>query len=123
MNCAATATIPGAGVMIKDMADDEAIQATNDDASESKRYAVELSYWCDPFISLFVKQTARKAPEINRGYYARVKGIELFVDKFLKVSALYILLRSVFSFAFFPPCFSISFECSNICSFCSKGKT
>jgi len=72
--------------MIKDMADDEAIQATNDDASECKRYAVQLGYWCDPFISLFVKQTARKAPEINRGYYARVKGIELFVDKFLKVS-------------------------------------
>lgn len=80
------ATIPGAGVMIKDMADDEAIQATNDDASECKRYAVQLGYWCDPFISLFVKQTARKAPEINRGYYARVKGNELFVDKFLKVS-------------------------------------
>ncbi|XP_029167989.1 leucine carboxyl methyltransferase 1 [Nylanderia fulva] len=72
--------------MIKDMADDEAIQATNDDASECKRYAVQLGYWCDPFISLFVKQTARKAPEINRGYYARVKGIELFVDKFLKLS-------------------------------------
>lgn len=80
------ATVPGAGGMIKDMADDEAIQATNDDASECKRYAVQLGYWCDPFISLFVKQTARKAPEINRGYYARVKGIELFVDKFLKVS-------------------------------------
>ena len=72
--------------MIKDMADDEAIQATNDDASECKRYAVQLGYWCDPFISLFVKQTARKAPEINRGYYARVKGIELFVENFLKVS-------------------------------------
>lgn len=80
------ATVPGAGGMIKDMADDEAIQATNDDASECKRYAVQLGYWCDPFISLFVKQTARKAPEINRGYYARVKGIELFVEKFLKVS-------------------------------------
>ena len=80
------ATVPGAGGMIKDMADDEAIQATNDDASECKRYAVQLGYWCDPFISLFVKQTARKAPEINRGYYARVKGIELFVENFLKVS-------------------------------------
>lgn len=70
--------------MIKDMADDEAIQATNDDASECKRHAVQLGYWTDPFIGLFVKQTARKAPEINRGYYARVKGIEFFVDKFLK---------------------------------------
>ncbi|KAG7199649.1 hypothetical protein KM043_014242 [Ampulex compressa] len=72
--------------MIKDMADDEAIQATNDDASECKRYAVQLGYWSDPFINLFVKQTARKAPEINRGYFARVKGIEVFVEKFLKIS-------------------------------------
>lgn len=71
--------------MIKDMADDEAIQATNDDASECKRYAVQLGYWSDPFINFFVKQPGRKAPEINRGYYARVKGIEVFVDKFLKV--------------------------------------
>ncbi|KAI4503541.1 hypothetical protein M0802_000944 [Mischocyttarus mexicanus] len=34
----------------------------------------------------FVKQTTRKPPEINRGYYARVKGIEVFIDKFLKLS-------------------------------------
>ncbi|XP_017794367.1 PREDICTED: leucine carboxyl methyltransferase 1 [Habropoda laboriosa] len=72
--------------MIKDMADDEAIQATNDDASECKRYAVQLGYWSDPFINFFVKQTGRKAPEINRGYYARVKGIEVFIDKFIKLS-------------------------------------
>lgn len=89
--------------MIKDMADDEAIQATNDDASECKRCAVTLGYWCDPFISLFVKQTTRKAPEINRGYYARVKGIELFVDKFLKVSA----ARCDISLASLPPSLSL----------------
>ena len=71
--------------MIKDMADDEATQATNDDASECKRSAVQLGYWDDSFIGLFVKQPNRKAPEINRGYYARVKGIEFFVDKFLQV--------------------------------------
>lgn len=73
--------------MIKDMADDEATQATNDDASECKRNAVQLGYWPDGFIGLFVKQAGRKAPEINRGYYARVKGIEVFIDKFLKVIA------------------------------------
>lgn len=72
--------------MMKEMADDEATQATNDDASECKRHAVQLGYWADPFINFFVKQTTRKAPEINRGYYARVKGIEVFVDKFLKLS-------------------------------------
>ncbi|OXU21497.1 hypothetical protein TSAR_002660 [Trichomalopsis sarcophagae] len=74
--------------MIKDMADDEATQATNDDASECKRSAVQLGYWTDNFISLFVKQPNRKAPEINRGYYARVKGIEVFLDKFLKLHQL-----------------------------------
>ena len=73
-------------VMIKEMANDEAVQATNDDASDCKRYAVQCGYWSDPFINFFVKQTNKKTPEINRGYYARVKGIEVFVDKFLKVS-------------------------------------
>ncbi|XP_015180248.1 PREDICTED: leucine carboxyl methyltransferase 1 [Polistes dominula] len=72
--------------MIKGMTDDEAIQATNDDASECKSYAVQLGYWSDPFINFFVKQTTRKPPEINRGYYARVKGIEVFINKFLKLS-------------------------------------
>lgn len=68
------------------MADDEATQATNCDASECKRSAVQLGYWTDNFISFFVKQSNRKAPEINRGYYARVKGIEMFLNKFLKIS-------------------------------------
>ena len=72
--------------MIKKMANDEAVQATNDDASECKKYAVQCGYWSDPFINFFVKHTNKKAPEINRGYYARIKGIEVFVDKFLKVS-------------------------------------
>lgn len=67
------------------MADDEAIKATNDDASECKKSAVQLGYWSDNFIGLFVKQQSRKAPEINRGYYARVKSIEVLLDKFLKV--------------------------------------
>lgn len=69
----------------RQVADDEAIQATNDDASECKRYAVDLGYWRDPFIKFFVNHPGRKPPEINRGYYARVKGIEAFIDKFLKV--------------------------------------
>ncbi|XP_074109833.1 leucine carboxyl methyltransferase 1 [Cotesia typhae] len=72
--------------MIKDMVDDEATQATNDDASECKRHAVNLGYWTDPFINFFVRQTIRKPPEINRGYYARVKGTEYFIERFLKLS-------------------------------------
>ncbi|XP_023014502.1 leucine carboxyl methyltransferase 1 [Leptinotarsa decemlineata] len=62
---------------------DEPVIATNDDASECKRGAVQLGYWSDDYISYFVKHTEKRAPEINRGYYARVKGIENFVQKFI----------------------------------------
>lgn len=64
---------------------DDAVKATNDDASECKRSAVKQGYWQDDYISHFVRHVDRKAPEINRGYFARVKGVEIFIDKFLKV--------------------------------------
>lgn len=64
--------------------DDEPIKATNDDASECKRCAVQLGYWQDKYISHFIRPTDRRTPEINRGYYARVKGIENFIYQFLK---------------------------------------
>ncbi|XP_014214075.1 probable leucine carboxyl methyltransferase 1 isoform X2 [Copidosoma floridanum] len=72
--------------MIKDIADDEATQATNNDASECKQSAVQLGYWDDCYIGYFIKHASRRTPEINRGYYARVKGIELFLNKFIKLS-------------------------------------
>ncbi|CAH1175884.1 unnamed protein product [Phaedon cochleariae] len=62
---------------------DEPVMATNDDASECKRGAVQLGYWTDDYISYFVRHVERRAPEINRGYYARVKGIENFIQKFI----------------------------------------
>lgn len=65
---------------------DEAVIATNDDASDCKRGAVRLGYWKDDYIGFFVRNQDRKAPEINRGYFARVKGVEMCVEKFLKVS-------------------------------------
>ncbi|XP_028176195.1 leucine carboxyl methyltransferase 1 [Ostrinia furnacalis] len=65
-------------------AEDEAIIATNTDASECKRCAVELGYWKDDYISYFVKHCDRKAPEINRGYYARVRAMEMFIHQFLE---------------------------------------
>lgn len=65
-------------------ADDEAIKATNDDATECKRSAVELGYWQDDYIRYFVKHVERKAPEINRGYYARVRAFEMFIHQFLE---------------------------------------
>ncbi|RZC36385.1 LCM domain containing protein [Asbolus verrucosus] len=63
---------------------DEPIMATNDDASECKRGAVQLGYWQDNYIPYFVRQIEKRAPEINRGYYARVKGVERFIKTFLK---------------------------------------
>ncbi|CAB3227427.1 unnamed protein product [Arctia plantaginis] len=65
-------------------AEDEAIIATNTDATECKRCAVELGYWKDDYISLFIRHADRKAPEINRGYYARVRAMEMFIHQFLE---------------------------------------
>lgn len=64
---------------------DDGVMSTNDDASGCKRHAVRVGYWKDDYIGSFVSNTDRKAPEINRGYYARVKGIEICIDKFLEV--------------------------------------
>lgn len=77
---------------------DEAVISTNDDASYCKRSAVKLGYWKDDFLGYFVRSPERKAPEINRGYFARVKGIEMCIEKFFKVSGLVFLL---FFVAFF----------------------
>ncbi|CAO1351500.1 unnamed protein product [Diamesa hyperborea] len=64
--------------------DESGVISTNDDASESKRSAVKLNYYKDEYIGNFVKMSERKAPEINRGYYARVKGIEMCIEKFME---------------------------------------
>lgn len=68
--------------------DDEAVILTNDDASECKRHAVKIGYWKDDYIGFFVKNTERKAPEINRGYYARIKAIQTCIEKVLEVRKL-----------------------------------
>eukprot|EP00118_Oscarella_pearsei_P004032 m.16747 g.16747 ORF g.16747 m.16747 type:complete len:312 (+) comp27113_c0_seq1:32-967(+) len=61
----------------------DGVVATNDDATSCKRYAVDKGYWNDPFISTFSRPPSRKSPEISRGYYARIKGIEQLVLDFL----------------------------------------
>lgn len=71
--------------------EDEAIIATNTDATECKRCAVELGYWQDAYVGLFAKHVDRKAPEINRGYYARVKAVEMFLHQFLEVNTALII--------------------------------
>ncbi|XP_042654843.1 leucine carboxyl methyltransferase 1 isoform X3 [Tyto alba] len=49
------------------------------------RFAVSVGYWKDPYIQYFVRQAKeRKAPEINRGYYARVHGVSYLIKAFLK---------------------------------------
>ncbi|KAE8579069.1 hypothetical protein XENTR_v10023891 [Xenopus tropicalis] len=64
---------------------DEAVRGTCDDASICKRFAVSAGYWKDPYIQYFVRQAKeRKAPEINRGYYARVQGVHLLLKAFLR---------------------------------------
>lgn len=69
------------------MASDDAAISTNDDASQCKRYAVEKGYWTDPYISLLTgRPTNIHTPEINRGYYARVKGIRLLLEQFLRTT-------------------------------------
>ncbi|MFT7812171.1 leucine carboxyl methyltransferase 1 [Arapaima gigas] len=67
---------------------DEAVRATCDDASMCKRFATSKGYWKDPYIQYFVRQVGeRKAPEINRGYYARVQGMNYLLDAFLRKTA------------------------------------
>lgn len=68
------------------MSNIEAVQATNDDASMCKMSAVSCGYWQDPYISYFAKYYEKKTPEINRGYYARVSGIKILIDNFLKIT-------------------------------------
>ncbi|XP_042336692.1 leucine carboxyl methyltransferase 1 isoform X2 [Sceloporus undulatus] len=66
-------------------ANDEAVRGTCDDASQCKRFAVNMGYWQDPYIEYFVRQPKeRKAPEISRGYYARVQGVGRLLKAFLQ---------------------------------------
>ncbi|KAI5940008.1 Leucine carboxyl methyltransferase 1 [Manis javanica] len=65
--------------------DDEGVRGTCEDASLCKRFAVSIGYWHDPYIQHFVRLSAeRKAPEINRGYFARVHGVNQLIKAFLQ---------------------------------------
>lgn len=65
---------------------DEAVRLTNDDASICKKFAVQKGYWKDQYLPMFVRSNERKAPEINRGYFARVKAITILIHKFIKMT-------------------------------------
>lgn len=61
--------------------------ATNDDAAQCKRFAVDKGYWKDPYISLLVPRSkANHAPEINKGYYARITSIRILLQKFIETT-------------------------------------
>ncbi|XP_042827438.1 leucine carboxyl methyltransferase 1 isoform X2 [Panthera pardus] len=65
--------------------DDEGVRGTCEDASICKRFAVSIGYWHDPYIQHFVRLSKeRKAPEINRGYFARVHGVSQLIKAFLQ---------------------------------------
>lgn len=69
------------------MSTEEGVRATNDDASQCKRFAVDKGYWKDPYISMFTpKPKLSHAPEINIGYYARVKGLRILLEKFIRLT-------------------------------------
>ena len=67
------------------MSSDDAIRATNDDAASCKKFAVQQGYWSDPYIQYFVRSADRKAPEISRGYFARVTGVKTLLKRFIEV--------------------------------------
>ena len=66
---------------------DACIRSTAADAILSKCSAVDKGYFDDPFVRFFApKKGIRRAPLINRGYYARFKAIDTILDRFLSAS-------------------------------------
>ncbi|KAI5054998.1 hypothetical protein GOP47_0030143 [Adiantum capillus-veneris] len=64
---------------------DAAVQATNDEASTSKLSCVRKGYMQDDYVQYFVRRPAKRAPIINRGYYARWASIRKLLMQFLEV--------------------------------------
>ncbi|PAA55107.1 hypothetical protein BOX15_Mlig027371g3 [Macrostomum lignano] len=71
---------------------DLVVQQTNDDAAASKRHAVRLGYYEDPFITAVSRGgggfagggDASKPPEISRGYWARVVALRAILISLLR---------------------------------------
>uniref|UniRef100_A0A287AK95 Leucine carboxyl methyltransferase 1 n=1 Tax=Sus scrofa TaxID=9823 RepID=A0A287AK95_PIG len=66
-------------------ADDEGVRGPCEDATLCKRFAVSIGYWQDPCIPHLVRLSkARKAPEINRGYFGHVHSVSQLIKAFLR---------------------------------------
>ena len=63
---------------------DKAVQGTNDSSILSKASMAALGYFDDPFLSMFISRSCRRAPLINIGYYIRAKAIDHTLRTFLK---------------------------------------
>lgn len=66
------------------VARDDVIKGTDDDAIISKLSAVNLGYLDDPFVKHFVKRPSRRPPLINRGSYLRTRSLDTFTEQFIK---------------------------------------
>ncbi|KAM3207149.1 hypothetical protein ACQJBY_062390 [Aegilops geniculata] len=64
-----------------------AVQATNDDAAASKLSCVTKGYMKDDYVHHFVRRTTKRAPIINRGYYARWSVLRKLMLQFLNAGS------------------------------------
>ena len=65
---------------------DACVRSTAADAILSKCSAVNKGYFIDPYVQFFAPTKGiKRAPLINRGYYARFKAVDTIVRRFLSV--------------------------------------
>ncbi|VUC34533.1 unnamed protein product [Clonostachys rosea] len=75
----------GAAKLARSKALDDLIMGTNSSSIVSKRSVERLYYANEPhFFRHFVKKPQRRAPLINRGYWLRLKAIDVIVKQFLR---------------------------------------
>lgn len=73
----------GGGGSVAARSSPAAVQATNDDAAASKLSCVNKGYMKDDYVHFFVRRTTKRAPIINRGYYARWSVLRKLLHQFL----------------------------------------
>ncbi|XP_008647839.1 leucine carboxyl methyltransferase 1 homolog isoform X1 [Zea mays] len=80
---ASVAAAGGGGGSAATRSSPAAVQATNDDAAASKLSCVNKGYMKDDYVRFFVRRPTRRAPIINRGYYARWSVLRTLLHQFL----------------------------------------